>query len=624
MQTSQLLSPDNSALSTAYYLARLVALQEGGKLPSVESTFHASTTDLWVNGLWFTSLTLSLAIALFAVLAKQWLRQYMSIVTGTPRERAFIRQFRYDGLKKWHVPTIVGIIPVVLHLSVIMFLVGLAVFLAPLSCVMAYTVSGMTTVIVLLYLVSTVLPLFAPECPYRTTFTDLIYYLHKTFIQSIWALLYSNFKHPPSDFSQQHYWEKKQENRQQRPDSFDSVERNVASPSNRRESDQHAELRALRWLVETTLSPSAKSIAFESLGAFHSKMTGDVSKLEEIFGDRIFIKNERGMRALVHFRALDAPMWPAKSSDCWLALTQLTAGYQVLWKKSEFINPGEGLKHAFVKWGMTGEEDISEVVWAGLFKRAEALELPMKDVPYGLLHAIEWVRAGGHATPRCLGDGVTMGDVGKELTRRAWRMMEKEKLAEWNSEPAGGKEDEEYLREWMKMCRLFAKWWPIACTRLDTRLHADDSCFSEWEEEAREALDVLLSAGRKADLKEAVSREEADLRNGFITLEFMAEHELSSAGRAELIVENIHAWARDWVKHLDSVEEVVGGWTERLTALDITVHVEEWKKERAKQFECNVHEWRSIAVQSGTQRYSLLRRIREWLPNRKVSSDSAV
>ncbi|TFL00402.1 hypothetical protein BDV98DRAFT_487087, partial [Pterulicium gracile] len=34
----------------------------------------SSSTDLWVNGLWFTSLLFSLSTALLAVLVKQWLQ----------------------------------------------------------------------------------------------------------------------------------------------------------------------------------------------------------------------------------------------------------------------------------------------------------------------------------------------------------------------------------------------------------------------------------------------------------------------------------------------------------------------------------------------------------------------
>lgn len=47
--------------------------------------FQASRTDLWINGLWFTSLALSLTTALMAVLTKQWIHQYLSVPSGTPQ-----------------------------------------------------------------------------------------------------------------------------------------------------------------------------------------------------------------------------------------------------------------------------------------------------------------------------------------------------------------------------------------------------------------------------------------------------------------------------------------------------------------------------------------------------------
>lgn len=62
--------------------------------------FVYATTDVWVNGLWFTSLFLSLTVALVAVLVKQWLHQYAALPSGTPCERSFTRQFRYAGFQK--------------------------------------------------------------------------------------------------------------------------------------------------------------------------------------------------------------------------------------------------------------------------------------------------------------------------------------------------------------------------------------------------------------------------------------------------------------------------------------------------------------------------------------------
>ncbi|KIY63000.1 hypothetical protein CYLTODRAFT_360665, partial [Cylindrobasidium torrendii FP15055 ss-10] len=137
-QTSQSLSPDNSAIAVSL-LVELVAVQRaaltGDSLSDIAAaniTPAIEQTSVWVNALWFTSLALSLASALLAVLSKQWLRQYVSFISGTPRERALIRQFRYDGMEKWAVRTIVGLLPTFLHLALGLFLAGLIVFLAPL------------------------------------------------------------------------------------------------------------------------------------------------------------------------------------------------------------------------------------------------------------------------------------------------------------------------------------------------------------------------------------------------------------------------------------------------------------------------------------------------------------
>ncbi|KAJ3765934.1 hypothetical protein FB446DRAFT_607429, partial [Lentinula raphanica] len=137
-QTSQALSIDNESLSASYLGEISAILRANGnistisQIPSTGTAFSPATGDIWVNGLWFTSLTIALSVALFAVLAKQWLCQYMSIVTGTSQERAFIRQFRFDGLKAWKVPAIISILPILLHLSLVLFLTGLVLFLIPL------------------------------------------------------------------------------------------------------------------------------------------------------------------------------------------------------------------------------------------------------------------------------------------------------------------------------------------------------------------------------------------------------------------------------------------------------------------------------------------------------------
>ncbi|KAF8898302.1 hypothetical protein CPB85DRAFT_1565549 [Mucidula mucida] len=59
-------------------------------VPVSPFAFQSKPLDLWVNALWFTSLGLSLTTTLIAVLAKQWIHQYLSIPSGTPLNRSRI------------------------------------------------------------------------------------------------------------------------------------------------------------------------------------------------------------------------------------------------------------------------------------------------------------------------------------------------------------------------------------------------------------------------------------------------------------------------------------------------------------------------------------------------------
>ncbi|PBK66355.1 hypothetical protein ARMSODRAFT_890686, partial [Armillaria solidipes] len=141
-QTYQNLQADYAAMSASLlYESVLVqrAIANGSSVNAIAPSplnptiaFVPATTDVWVNGLWFTSLFLSLTTALVAVLVKQWLHHYVALPSGTPRHRSFTRQFRYAGFQKWHVQVIIGLLPVLMHLALAIFLSGLVIFLHPL------------------------------------------------------------------------------------------------------------------------------------------------------------------------------------------------------------------------------------------------------------------------------------------------------------------------------------------------------------------------------------------------------------------------------------------------------------------------------------------------------------
>ncbi|KAJ3774913.1 hypothetical protein FB446DRAFT_786531 [Lentinula raphanica] len=184
VQTSQNLQL-NSADVTASLLSELVAVQRaaaiGGNISAVPpsplflgSDFHPGAVDVWINGLWLVSLALALAIALAVVLAQQWLHHYVAMTSGTPKERSHICQFRFTGLQKWQVLTIIGLLPVIMHVSLALFFFGLIIFLVPLHLELALIIGSITFVVYGLYIISNVLPVLIPQCPYQTPLTEFL------------------------------------------------------------------------------------------------------------------------------------------------------------------------------------------------------------------------------------------------------------------------------------------------------------------------------------------------------------------------------------------------------------------------------------------------------------------
>ncbi|KAH7868216.1 uncharacterized protein C8R40DRAFT_1164076 [Lentinula edodes] len=142
VQTSQSLQPEvdytqvsASLLSELVFLLRAAASSSPlNSIPTSSLPLNAMTPthnilDVWVNGLWVISLSLSLAVALASVLVKQWLRRYLAIHSGTPKHRSRICHFRYVGFERWGVLHIVGSLSVIMHLSLAFFSVGLPVVL---------------------------------------------------------------------------------------------------------------------------------------------------------------------------------------------------------------------------------------------------------------------------------------------------------------------------------------------------------------------------------------------------------------------------------------------------------------------------------------------------------------
>ncbi len=178
------MQPDYNQASTLLLFEILKVITSNGSqssIPSSPTAFSSPTrSDEWVNSLWFVSLTFSLITALVAVLVKQWLHQYIAIVSdSSARDRARIRHLRYAGLQTWQVPMIIGLLPVLLHVSLALFFAGLVVFMFSLGMKVAWLVSIIGAATYIAYVIALILPLIHPHCPYKVPLTIYIHRLYQ-------------------------------------------------------------------------------------------------------------------------------------------------------------------------------------------------------------------------------------------------------------------------------------------------------------------------------------------------------------------------------------------------------------------------------------------------------------
>ncbi len=272
VQTSQSLQPDYAAMSASLlYESILVqrAIANGSPVNTIApsplnptTAFVPATTDVWVNGLWFTSLFLSLTTALVAVLVKQWLHHYVALPpSGTPRERSFTRQFRYAGFERWHVQVIIGLLPVLMHLALAIFLSGLVIFLHPLREALSWIICAGTAVVYAAYVLAIILPIIFPQCPYRTPLCDLVY---MSFCRIIPRVTWDDKEDFLYFLKRRNFgtmFHSRPRVQARTPESLTVIE----SKSVKQMSINLA-AEALHWLFSVTSNPTVQSIVIQSIG----------------------------------------------------------------------------------------------------------------------------------------------------------------------------------------------------------------------------------------------------------------------------------------------------------------------------------------------------------------------
>ncbi|KAJ7119826.1 hypothetical protein C8R44DRAFT_180249 [Mycena epipterygia] len=191
IESYKTLTPD-SGDSTVQLLAQisqqLAAAANGSTFhPPPPVHFSPPVTSLICNALWFISLGFSLACALIATLLEQWARNFLhkTEMRSAPVIRARIFSYLYYGLKRFSMHTVVDIIPLLLHASLLFFFAGLVAFLIPINLGIALLAAALLAIVSVVYSLLTLLPLRYLDCPYHTPLSGAFWRISRRIIK-VW------------------------------------------------------------------------------------------------------------------------------------------------------------------------------------------------------------------------------------------------------------------------------------------------------------------------------------------------------------------------------------------------------------------------------------------------------
>ncbi|GJE95418.1 hypothetical protein PsYK624_116020 [Phanerochaete sordida] len=132
--------------------------------------FEVPLWALRVNALWFASLIISLSTASFGMLVKQWLTEYVAMEQWiSPEEQLRARQHRHPGLRHWKVFEIAALLPLLLHISLGLFFVGLSFYTAAANETIGRSTFTLVAGWAFFALLTLIAPLASPRCPYKIT-----------------------------------------------------------------------------------------------------------------------------------------------------------------------------------------------------------------------------------------------------------------------------------------------------------------------------------------------------------------------------------------------------------------------------------------------------------------------
>jgi len=138
--------------------------------PYVPADFSPPEHIVVVNALFYASLGFMVLAAFIAMLIKSWVREFdrglraMSI----PEQRAKTREFRYLGMERWKLPEMVETLPLLIQISLLLFSIGLVIFLFNISKPSFGVTTTILCVGILYYAMTTSISVVVSSSPFHS------------------------------------------------------------------------------------------------------------------------------------------------------------------------------------------------------------------------------------------------------------------------------------------------------------------------------------------------------------------------------------------------------------------------------------------------------------------------
>ena len=178
------LRPDPNEKSATLLRAILLTLNQSaipGETPTVPPVQESPPNTVFLNATSYmhSSLILSLFVAFFAMLAKQWINRYLNNLGRSMIERCGDRQRKFDGLRKQSPQLFSGILMSVLQLSLIFLICGLCLHMRIINSLLATSLIFFSALAAGFYIITVIAGTSSYTSPFQTPLSNALRYFWK-------------------------------------------------------------------------------------------------------------------------------------------------------------------------------------------------------------------------------------------------------------------------------------------------------------------------------------------------------------------------------------------------------------------------------------------------------------